>query len=93
MPWRGFNINGRTIPLYEREVDRRFDLANDQEEKRRSAVRKLEKERDRYQAARAAKMAERDALVARNVGLEEEIGALERLVRHVNGMIAVELAK
>ncbi|KAG9199593.1 hypothetical protein G6514_008355 [Epicoccum nigrum] len=79
MPWRGFNINGRTIPLDYREVDRRFDLADDQEDKRRSAVRKLEKERDRYRAARAAKMAERDTLVARTVGLEEEIGALERL--------------
>lgn len=84
---------GVPIHLTARDAYHRHRFVDDQEDKRRRAVGKLQQERARLKEERAVKVTEMNALVARTAGLEGEIRALDILLRQVNGEIAVEVEK
>jgi hypothetical protein len=84
---------GVPIHLTARDANHRHRFVDDQEDKRRRAVGKLQQERARLKEERAVKVTEMNALVARTAGLEGEIRALDILLRRVNDEIAMEVEK
>ena len=79
--------------LNRREVHDRHRFAEDQDDRKHRAVRRLQRERARLHEEKAAKMNEMNALMARKATLEQEIRAVDVLIGRVNGAIEVELDK
>lgn len=91
--YRGHNIARVPIPLSNREVDNRLDLLDHQSEKKLRAVRELEAELRRLAEIRAARMTERNNLVAQAARLDEEIVHLDALIGISEDQITKELNK
>lgn len=89
----GRSIDGRPVPLHDREVDSRNDFIDFQQDKKLRAVARLNGDREQFVKMRDAHAEKRDEHAAHVCRLDEEIARLNALVAKTEGQIEKELSK